>query len=84
MKWIKSFFEEDHGKGSIKRVISVILIALFCYGVVHVIRNGINEATTTFCEVVGGLIFGFVAVLLGLTYIPTRSKDEKQPKINDQ
>lgn len=73
--WAIKFFEEDSGKPSMKRIISFILGCTLCKVIFRSVEM-INEKTldvTDACFLLG-TIFSFIAVLLGMTYIPTRKE----------
>jgi len=80
--WIGSFFEEDNGKASMKRLLAFILCMLVVFVVAHIVMKSITPEATTFSEVILGLVFSFVAVLLSLSFIPSvtgKTRDQDPP-----
>jgi|GEM_PF-4830107 hypothetical protein len=73
-QWILSIFEEDNGKASMKRILCVPAFAIVAYIVIHCLRNGISIKEYTYPI---SLLLGFIATLLGMTYIPSRNTDDK-------
>lgn len=71
LKWATQFFEEDNGKPSQKRILAFLLGTVLCY---HAIKSTYTDSPELLIT-----LFSFVAVLLGMTYIPTR-KDETSTK----
>lgn len=73
--WVLTFFEEDNGKASMKRLIAVALAANVSYAIVHCVRNNLpsiwGESITFLIT-----IFGMIASLLAFTYIPTRKEKD--------
>lgn len=67
LKWSLGFFKEDSDKPSQKRLQSFMLGCVLCY---HAIVK--PEQTESLI-----VLFSFIAVLLGMTYIPTRKTDSK-------
>lgn len=77
--WLLTFFEEDNGKASMKRLIAVALAINVCYAIVHCVRNNMPDAwgnSNTFLIT----IFGMIASLLAFTYIPSRKEKDDAPK----
>ena len=70
--WGTTFFEEDNGKASQKRIISFMLAIVLCY---HAVKISYTESTELLIT-----IFSFIAVLLGMTYIPTRKQETESTK----
>ena len=68
--WLASCLEEDNGKLSMKRVLCLPAFMIVGYIIVHCLRNGIDISTY---DKPIELLLGFISVLLGLTYIPTRN-----------
>ena len=68
--WIAGFLSEDAGKASQKRLISLSLTMVICYMLISSYRHG-----TTIDIYLLITVFGFIASLLGMTYIPTRKQD---------
>ena len=67
LTWSLGFFREDSEKPSQKRLQSFMIGILLCY---HSITHPENtELLMT--------LFGFIAILLGMSYIPTRKSDVK-------
>lgn len=67
LKWSLGFFREDSEKPSQKRLQSFMIGIILCY---HSIKHPENtELLMT--------LFGFIAILLGMSYIPTRKSDVK-------
>ena len=67
LKWSVGFFKEDDGKPSQKRLQAFGLGIVLAY---HSIKHPENtELLIT--------LFGFIAILLGMSYIPTRKTDVK-------
>ena len=78
INWFGSIFEEDHGKASMKR-----WLALFAF----LLLGGINVYTRThlldansisFTESLTDALLMFIALLLGLSYIPTRKQNDNK------
>lgn len=79
LSWAIKFFEEDSGKPSMKRILSAILGFTLCKVIFRSV-DMINAKTldvTDACFLLG-TIFSFIAVLLGMTYIPTRKDNTVQ------
>lgn len=73
--WLLTFFEEDNGKASMKRLICVVLAATCAHAIVHTIRNfQIAEWSNGIYFLI--TIFGMIASLLSLTYIPSRKEPD--------
>jgi hypothetical protein len=69
LKWGTGFFQEDDGKPSQKRIIAFALGIVLCKHALTTLPTDSNELLIT--------IFSFIAVLLGMTYIPTRNNTPK-------
>ena len=71
--WFLTFFEEDNGKASEKRLIvafiTIVLIKIIFYCTTAIDAGKMSVIDSCY---IMGTIFGFICVLLGLNYIPTR------------
>lgn len=71
LKWSTTFFEEDNGKASTKRIIAWALAGNCCYGFYRMVRYipiaDWNNSITTYIT-----MFSMIASLLAFAYIPTR------------
>ena len=65
LKWCLGFFQEDNEKPSQKRIIAFMIAVILCF---HSIKHPDNSELLI-------QLFGFIAILLGMTYIPTRKKE---------
>ena len=74
---ITSFLKEDNGKPSIKRLIAAIFTLLVVALILHYILKGTNCDEYILVSLLSA-IFG----LLGLSYIPSRNKDNNCPDKN--
>jgi len=70
--WFLTFFEEDNGKASTKRVVVWALSGVLVYALVHMVKS-VPIADWTNSLGLIGVIWGFITTLLGLTYITTRN-----------
>lgn len=69
--WFCTFFEEDNGKASTKRIIAWIMgIGLFKM-ILHIIKD-IPISNWNDSIYILGTIFGMICTLLTISYIPTR------------
>lgn len=69
--WFLTFFEEDHGKASTKRIIAWVLAATVAHAIIHAVRNvPIDKWNDSVYFLI--TIFSMIATLLAIPYIPTR------------
>lgn len=64
MRWIKSFFEEDNGKASSKRLYAGILILLFSISYLRMVfKSGtLVDIPDNWAMLIGGVILGLGAL----------------------
>lgn len=75
--WFLTFFEEDNGKASTKRIICWILAIVCAKAGLQVIYNvPVEKWSDSIYFLI--TIFGMIASLLAVAYIPSRNPSEKQ------
>ena len=79
--WLMSFFSEDNNKGSMKRILALILGTTCSYVIFHCVRN---EPVAKWSDPIPLLItiFTFIAALLVVAYIPGVAKEKDNPPQN--
>lgn len=70
--WILSVFEEDHGKGSIKRWLALLAFILIAIINIYTRLHYLDANALNFASSLTDALLVFIATLLGMTYIPTR------------
>ena len=74
LKWFAGFLSEDSGKASQKRLQALALLVVLCY------KFAQGKLTSDNIDVyILITVFGYIAALLGMSYIPTRKEENKIP-----
>lgn len=71
--WFLTFFEEDNGKASTKRIIAWVLAIALYKSIVKAVETPIEQWGNANYFLI--TIFGMIGSLLCLAYIPTRKDD---------